>query len=1152
MSQVYVPGTGPRFAKLFIVGIAPGAEEVKRSLPFVGPSGNLLSQDLREAGVDIKETYRSNVFKYQLPDNEFKKYKEIGLSLEDAMVDLNQEINDIKPNCILGLGDPVLYSLMHYSGSNNGINVWRGSILNYNGIKTIFTWHPAHELHSEAEAKTWKYWQKYVRKFDIKRAVEQSLFKEFDLPQRLLHVARSSSDVRLFIERYRNEEYCSVDIEAIEGIPICIGLSFVPYEGISIPLWGTVKIQCKNDIHPKKSYNYNLKVSEIPTSDLVYIWSFLSELFLNERIKFIGQNFKYDEDKINRLGFYLHNLYWDTMIGSHCISPEMPKSLAFQTSVNTLEPYYKYEGRNFVLGKDKIDQFFLYNAKDACVTREIFDRQIEDLNQIPFGISHATWRMQLHRAYLKIDNTGFAIDENERKNLIIKYVDWLVKLETELKELTKEDINIASPIQVSDLLYNKLKIPQRAGTGEEVLTSLLGNVIKDEKQKRVCEIILDHRRVNKSIGLLKAESDYDGRMKTTFLITGTENYRTSTNILEPPIRPEKMGWAFQTISKHGDIGQDLRSILIADPGYIIVNIDQSQAEARVCSLLADDEETLKSYDTIDKHALTASKFFGGAADQYSKKRLGYECPERFVGKAQPLTSKILTPVGWKLMGDIKIGDVICNTYGSTSLVTGVYPQGLKTVYEVEFSDGSKTTSCANHYWPVRSPTGAWKDSPYKVIQLKYLMNNLQNIEGEYTKIIPTTNPVFFERKTFLPLSPYNLGLLLGDGSFRGKYNYSFSTTDDELLLSLENEIGKKLTPQDKISYYIPADFCYKIKYLSLHGTYSYNKFIPEIYKFSSKEERLELLRGLMDTDGTLNNLGTGVTFDTTSKQLAEDVIFLVNSLGGVATYSNRMPIFSYKGIEKTGKLDHRVFIRNLKDNPFKLKRKASKWKATTSYRRIVKISPVYVDECQCISVDSKDSNYITDDFIVTHNTMRHAYHLDIGKHEAMVNVNTDARKYKIPIRISEWRAAECLRILEQDTPKIKSVFHHLIQELLHKNRRIVGTFGASRYFYDPSNSRDLFKGAYSFIPQQTVTDKTKSVILKVYDNIWDVKIVVESHDSLTFLIREKVVDERIEEIQSYFAEPIDFSNCSIPRRSLIIPTEVEIGYNYKDLRRYVK
>ena len=545
----------------------------------------------------------------------------------------------------------------------------------------------------------------------------------------------------------------------------------------------------------------------------------IAEFLLNPKVKKIGQNFKYDEDKINKLGFYLDKLHWDIMMGEHCISSETPKSLAFMTSTRTLEPYYKMEGKQFNPRKDKIDDFFNYCGKDCCCTMEVFLSQLEDLKSIPYGTEHVEFRMQLHKAYLEVDKVGFKVDELAWKELVHKYVNWLVKLEVELFEIGKKygltnPILISSHPQVDSFIYETLKIPKRKGTSEQVLTALIGNVVKDADKVRACEIILEHRRVDKTIGYLKARLDYDNRMKTTFRICGTENFRTSTNILEPPIRPESIGWAFQTITKHGDIGQDLRTQLITDNGYVIVNIDQSQAEARVCSLLANDEQTLKEYDTIDKHAYTAAKFFGGTEQQYSKRLLGYECPERFVGK-----------------------------------------------------------------------------------------------------------------------------------------------------------------------------------------------------------------------------------------------------------------------------------------------------------------------------------------------TLRHSYHLDIGKHEAMINVNTDARKYGILIRISEWKANECLKILEKDTPKIKTIFHATIQELLRSDRRLFGTFNSSRYFYD-DEGRDLWKGAYSFIPQQTVSDKTKYVLLKIIRYLRDVRVVVESHDALTMLIRTRVVDKRVEQIQEWFDEPISFKNSSIQRRDLVIPTDVEIGENYCDLRKY--
>jgi uracil-DNA glycosylase family 4 len=823
----YVPGYGSTSAKLAIVGIAPGAEEVSIGKPFVGPAGKLLKQDLDEAGVKLDDCYRTNVFKYKLPDNEFKRYEEIGLNLQDAIRELEQEIYAVNPNCILGLGDPVLYALTGKKGKHNNIGVWRGSILEAMSRKAVFTWHPAAELHGSGEG-TFRPWQKYVRKFDVRRAIEESEDKRLELPYRLVQIASSSGDLYRFLEENKDEQYCALDIESIESIPVCLGLSFKSHRAMVVPLWNTLPVHRDNERKPANSYKYQLEVSKIPSQDLAIVWKLLAEFLLNQlkfngkkiNVKKIGQNFKYDEAKLNNLGFYLDELFWDIMISAHCISPEMLKNLAFNTSIKTREPYYKLEGRYFVPNKDKIETFFNYNGKDACVTREIFDVDYKELSEIPFGLDNALWRMQLHKAYLEVDKVGFRIDELQRSDLIHKYVNQLVDLELELFTLCKEfgvekPVNVRSHPQVAKLIYHTLKVPLRKGTGEEVITSLLGNVIKDPRIKKICEIILEIRKNDKTLGYLQAEPDADHRMKTTFLITGTENYRTSTNLLDPPIRSTKCGWAFQTITKHGDVGQDLRSILVADKGYVIVNIDQSQAEARVCSHLAGDVEKIKAYDTKDVHAETAAKFFKTEWQKYSKKILGYECPERFVGK-----------------------------------------------------------------------------------------------------------------------------------------------------------------------------------------------------------------------------------------------------------------------------------------------------------------------------------------------TLRHAFHLGITKHEAMVNVNTDARKYKININISEHFAGECLKELEKDSPLIPKVFHKSIQNCLDKDPRLFGTFGASRYFYGEAGTRDLWKEGYSFIPQQTVSDKTKQVLLKIIKNLRDVKVVVESHDALAMLIKESVLDERIEEIQAWFDEPIDFSNCSIPRGNLVIPTDVEVGYNYKDLKKY--
>ena len=136
------------------------------------------------------------------------------------------------------------------------------------------------------------------------------------------------------------------------------------------------------------------------------------------------------------------------------------------------------------------------------------------------------------------------------------------------------------------------------------------------------------------------------------------------------------------------------------------------------------------------------------------------------------------------------------------------------------------------------------------------------------------------------------------------------------------------------------------------------------------------------------------------------------------------------------------------------------------------------------------------------------------------------------------------------TPKIPGVFHEGIKAHLAKDRRLHGTYGASFYLYEPWG-KDLFKAAYSRIPQQTVSDKTKKVALWARREIWDAPIIGESHDALLFLVPTRKLHDYVPRIQKEFEVPIDFSSCSLPRGPLIIPTDCEIGeFNYEDLRKY--
>lgn len=621
----YIPGDGPIGAQLALVGESPSFDEMISGRSFTGPSGKELDRLCKEAGFNRGNCWVTNVVKEFVPPSPpgskipfFKRCQLAGIDYNKYIGELRIELESIKPNCIVALGATALYSLT----GKTKLQQQRGSILQGMGAKVVATWHPVNFIRQESEIQG--YWNRKVAILDLKRAWEQSKFHGLNLPTRHLYIARNTHQIIDFFERHRNDTRPALDIEAINCIPACIGIAFSPYEGMTVPLW-----------------NIPGKIEYIHEAEMAIVWKILAEQLYRDDI--VGQNFGYDRDKIKRLGFIIKQLISDTMLKAFALNPELPKNLAFLTSVYTEEPYYKDEG----MYEGSIEDLFIGCARDSCVTKEIdlkFDPELDEMNLRPF---YENFLMKLSPLYNWIENNGLKTNQQIRETLIDKYVRWSEQLSYHLFKIAGVPVNVNSPKQVNIFLYEAMKIPHRIGTGEEVLTQILNNVKLNTNQRAAIELVLEKRRVDKTINnYLLSPTDFDGRTRTSYFLC-LETGRSSTNQQEAPIRPYQsavsyhsnklknniaIGSAFQTMTKHGDIGADIRTQYEADEGEIFIQVDSSQAEARVVAKLANDEATLEMYDKYDAHAVTASWFFGGGESDYSKKVLGYECPERFAGK----------------------------------------------------------------------------------------------------------------------------------------------------------------------------------------------------------------------------------------------------------------------------------------------------------------------------------------------------------------------------------------------------------------------------------------------------------------------------------------------------------------------------------------
>ena len=363
------------------------------------------------------------------------------------------------------------------------------------------------------------------------------------------------------------------------------------------------------------------------------------------------------------------------------------------------------------------------------------------------------------------------------------------------------------------------------------------------------------------------------------------------------------------------------------------------------------------------------------------------------GKAQPLDSLIRTTDGWTKMGDVTLNTQAIMPDGTTAPVVGIYPQGEKDIYRITFEDGRFTECCDEHLWDVHYVQ--WRDK-WKTLTLKDIRIHLEvNPTYKNRMYVPLAQSEIKE-DVDLPLDPYVLGALLGDGSLSDRW-VKFSSSDQFIIDQLNDLLPKHvyLRHLENYDYRISRtnearndttvresnQILNILRDLDLAGTYSHTKFIPDIYLDASPTQKLSLLQGLMDTDGTVGRENGSLSFCSVSEKLAKDVQTLVRSLGGLAKITTRYTSYTYNEEKKTGQLAYQVNIRI--KNPssvFRLPRKKELTPKNYQYAdclrlRIKHIEYVGKKEAQCIMIDHPDHLYITDEYIVTHNTVSYIWAL---------------------------------------------------------------------------------------------------------------------------------------------------------------------------------
>lgn len=354
------------------------------------------------------------------------------------------------------------------------------------------------------------------------------------------------------------------------------------------------------------------------------------------------------------------------------------------------------------------------------------------------------------------------------------------------------------------------------------------------------------------------------------------------------------------------------------------------------------------------------------------------------GKMEPIDAEIPTPSGFKKIGELSVGDMIFGENGKKYPITKIFEHKNKPIYRVNFSDGTSCECGLDHLWKVRTKNMTKRKQGWKVMALKDIIASGfqygdksriakgQNPRSKYE--IPVCDPVEYSEKKYL-IDPYTLGVCIGDGNLcNGIIAISIPDFEKETADRISSLLPENMMLKEDRSTNCPRyrlicskrshtnPFIQEIKRLGLnvHGD---NKFIPEEYKIGSIDQRIELLRGLMDSDGTISKERNRIIFSSNSKTLCNDVMEVVYSLGGIARLREH---------QRDGRKPEYSVSIQVKFNPFHLQRKAERYKPTyLKYCSKYMVSAEFVrnTDARCIMLDYKEHTYLTGKrYIVTHNT----------------------------------------------------------------------------------------------------------------------------------------------------------------------------------------
>jgi len=583
-------------AMVAMVGDAPSAIDVLKAEPFNGPAGSQLNRICAAVRLARYQIYMTNACKAELPKgNTNRLWTKKGFrhpdwgTLQKRLID---ELAEFQGKFIMLLGETAMRLLIDEPRFNS-IQNYRGSFypaeqfphlkdklagkiigLSYHPSFTLFSGKPIH--------------------FYTMIADFTKMLKVIDDPELLVDkteitIQPSFEPVLQFYELIKTKTHVAFDIEATPEFCTCFSLAIYDegkIKSMSIPLM-------------------NNQGSYWSAEEEVKIWQGLAEILSSSKIRKILQNGMFDLMFILRtMDIKTDNFYFDTMLAQHICYTELPKSLAYLTSIYTNYPAYKDEGKKSHLAVIKNwQQYWTYNAKDSAYLLPISEQLLKELEDFE-ATDVMEYTMNLHKPLMEMEFNGILTDTEGIAKKKLEYDTKIIELQTKLNKLAGKELNVDSPKQMIAYFYGicmiKPYINRKTGNATCGSVALHRIAKKDVKGSEEARIIIKLRKYQKLVSTyFNIPVDEDKKLRCHHKISGTVSGRISTEATY-----------FGTGANLQNMTYPFKHYLLPDPDWYLCECDLAKAEAHVVAYLCQDINMIESFlSGIDVHSFNASKIF---------------------------------------------------------------------------------------------------------------------------------------------------------------------------------------------------------------------------------------------------------------------------------------------------------------------------------------------------------------------------------------------------------------------------------------------------------------------------------------------------------------------------------------------------------------